>query len=155
MIGKRDHGIVFGNSGSLIKIQGFSDSDYTGCLETRSSRSGFVFLLNKGPISWSSQRQSIVATSTTEAEYIALDHCVKEAMWLRIMLKDLTCNEECILIMADNQSAIKLAKNAEFHKRTKHIDIKYHKIREYIDEKQVEVKYVKSSENVADLLQSH
>ncbi|XP_033218364.1 secreted RxLR effector protein 161-like [Belonocnema kinseyi] len=69
--GTRDLGIVFGNSGSSCEIRGYTDTDYAGCLETRKSRSGFVFQLNGGPISWSSQRQSVVSLSTAEAEYIA------------------------------------------------------------------------------------
>ena len=152
LIGTRDHGIVFGNSGSSIDIQGYSDSDYAGCIETRRSRSGFVFLLNEGPISWSSQRQSVVAVSTTEAEYVALHHCTKETIWLCQMMSALKFYEGCILSFADNQSAIKLAKNAEFHKRTKHIDISYHFTRHAVRRKQIEIKYVKSSENVADIL---
>ena len=88
MIGTRTSGIVFGNSGSSFNLVGFTDADYAGCLETRKSRSGFAFVLNGGPISWSSQRQNVVSWSTIEAEYIALANGIK-ALWLRRMLNDL------------------------------------------------------------------
>lgn len=67
LLGTRDYGIVFGNSGSSVDVFGFTDADYAGCVETRKSRSGVVFLLNDGPICWSSQRQNVVSLSTAEA----------------------------------------------------------------------------------------
>ena len=111
LIGTRDFGIIFGNSGNT-GIHGYADADYAGCLKTRRSRSGFVFLLNGGPISWSSQRQSIVSLLTAEAEYIALTHETKEAIWLRQMLKELDISCNSIPISVENQSAIKLANNS-------------------------------------------
>ena len=94
-------------SSLALQIHGYTDGDYAGCLKARRSRSGFVFLLNGGPISWSSQRQSIVSLSTAEAEYIALTHGTKEAIWLRQMLKELDISCNSIPISVDNQSAIK------------------------------------------------
>lgn len=149
--GTRNYGITFGNSGSYTSVTGFTDADYAGCLETRRSRSGFVFLLNGGPICWSSQKQSIVALSTAEAEYIALTHGTKEALWLRQMLKDLEYPCESIPIYVDNQSAIKQAKNTEFHKRSKHIDVRYHFVREVVNQKEIEIAYVESKEQLADI----
>ena len=152
LIGTRTSGIVFGSSGSSLNLVGFTDADYAGCLETRKSRSGFVFLLNNGPISWSSQRQNVVSLSTTEAEYIALAHGAKEAVWLRRMLSELNVNCGSVPIFVDNQSAIKLANNSEFHKRSKHIDIRFHFIRDMLSRKEIEIHYVQSKEQLADIL---
>ena len=144
-------GIVFENSGSMLNVNGFTDADYAGCTETRKSRSGFVFLLNGGPISWSSQRQSIVSLSTAEAEYIALTHGAKEAIWLRQFLNDLGLSCKTVPILVDNQSAIRLASNSEFHKRSKHIDVRFHFVRDVIDRKEIEIDYVQSKNQLADI----
>ena len=87
--GTIDHSIVYGNSGSDLELIGFTDADYAGCVRTRKSVSGSVFMLNNGPISWSSQRQRMVTLSTTEAEYVALAMGTKDAIWLRNMLEEL------------------------------------------------------------------
>ncbi|CAK9811716.1 Retrovirus-related Pol polyprotein from transposon TNT 1-94 [Anthophora quadrimaculata] len=150
LIGTRDLGIIFGNSGST-EICRFTDADYAGCLETRRSRSGFVFLLNGGPICWSSQRQPIVSLSTAEAEYIALTHGTKEAIWLRQMLKELGISCDSIPIFVDNQSAIKIANNSEYHKRSKHIDVRFHFIRDVLNRKEIEINYVQSKQQLADI----
>lgn len=117
LTGTCDHGIIFGSSGRFVNVIGFTDADYARCLDTRKSRSGFLFLLNNGPICWSSQRQNVVSLSTTEAEYIALANGTKEAVWLRRMLCNLKIACELIPLMVDNQSAIKLANNSEFHEK--------------------------------------
>ena len=149
--GTRNRGIVYGNSGSSYEIRGYTDADYAGCLETRTSRSGFIFQLNGGPISWSSQRQSIVSLSTAEAEYIALAHGTKEAIWLRRILNDLKIPCKSIPLFIDNQSAIKLAKNSEFHKRSKHMDVLYHFVRNTLNRKIINISYVEFKEQLADI----
>ncbi|XP_043483599.1 secreted RxLR effector protein 161-like [Leptopilina heterotoma] len=151
LIGTRNYGLVFGNSGSTLNLLGFTDADYAGCIQTRKSRSGFVFLLNGGPISWSSKRQDVVSLSTAEAEYIALANGTKEAIWLRRMLNKLGIKCETAPIYVDKQSAIKLSKNSEFHQRSKHIDVRFHFIRDVIGRKDIEVKYVMSKDQLADI----
>lgn len=79
LIGTRNYGLVFGNSGSTLNLIGFTDADYTGCIQTRKSRSSCVFLLNGGPVSWSSKHQDVVSLLTAEGEYIALANGTKEA----------------------------------------------------------------------------
>ena len=116
------------------------------------SRSGFVFTLNGAPISWSSQRQSVVALSTTESEYIALCHGTKEAVWLHRFLNELKYGDcKFIKIFVDNQVSIKLAKNSEYDKRTKHIDVRFHFIRDMVDSNLLEVEYIESKEQLADI----
>lgn len=149
--GTVDFGITFGNSGSLDSLHGFTDADYAGCLDTRKSRSGFVFVLNGAPISWSSKRQCVVSLSTAESEYIALAHGVQEAVWLRQFLLELNVDFKEIKIFVDNQAAIKLASNSECHKRSKHIDVRYHFIRDIVNTKQVELEYIPTTDQLADI----
>lgn len=130
------YGIVYRSGGSDSGLIGFSDADFAGDLKTRRSTTGYVFYLSNGPVTWSSQRQKLVTLSTTESEYVAAEATSREVLWLRGLLKSINC--ECngaIKLYIDNQSAIKLVKNTEFYKRTKHIDIRYHSIREKVKKK--------------------
>lgn len=149
--GTLDFGIEYKANGSKNMLIGFTDADYAGCPITRRSRSGFVFLLNNAPISWCSKRQSVVSLSTTEAKYIALAQGTKDAVWLQRMLNELNIECKSVLMYVDNQSAIKLANNPEFHSRTKHIDVRYHFVREIVEKREIVIEYTKSSEQVADI----
>ena len=153
LAGTRDFCLAFGDSGSSLKITGFTDADFAGCIETRKSRSGYVFLLNGAPISWCNQLQKIVTLSTAEAEYVALANGVKEAIWLRRMLNELNVECNTIPVFVDNQAAIKIASNTECndHKRSKHIDVKFHFIRDVANCGEINIKYVQSKEQLADI----
>lgn len=135
-----------------IEVKGYTDADYAGCIETRKSTSGYVFVLAKGPITWKSQKQAVVAQSTTEAEYIALALGVREALWLRSFLLELDIECSPVNIGVDNQSAIKLAQVQQLHSRTKHIDVKVHFVRDECEKGNIIVNYVSSSEQLADML---
>ncbi|UYV73967.1 hypothetical protein LAZ67_11001633 [Cordylochernes scorpioides] len=120
-------GILYASHQELI---GYSDSDYARDIDSRKSTTGYIFMLNHGAVSWSSQKQSTVAFSTTESEYIAPCAATKEMVWLRRLLKDIGIKmDRPTVLNIDNQAAIKLVQNPEFHKRTKHIDVRYHYIR--------------------------
>ena len=121
-------------------------------MDTRRSTTGFVFILFGGAVSWSSKRQATVAASTTEAEYIAMAAAVREALWLRQLLKDLAMGVDTVDIFADNQSAIKLVKNPVVSNRSKHIDVVYHFARERVARKDVKIAYVKTNDMLADML---
>lgn len=119
--------------GTLKPLTGYSDADWAGDLETRRSTSGFLFNIGSGAISWSSKRQPTVSLSTCEAEYIAQTQATKEAIWLRSLLSQLLLDENepsATIIFGDKQGAIALAKNPQFHARTKHIAIQHHFVRE-------------------------
>ena len=117
------------------------------------STSGYVFLVNGCAVSWKSKKQSCVALSTAEAEYVALASVAQEAVWVRELTAQLKDHSpEAITIYEDNQSAISMAKNPQFHGRMKHISIKYHFIREQVEKKAVELKYCPTEEMVADML---
>lgn len=151
--GTKSLGIMYSNSGSGLNLVGFSNSDYAGDKDTRRSTTGYLFELANGPITWCSKRQSTVSLSTTEAEFIVASEAVQEAVWLRELLSDvgLQCKEPSILYV-DNQSAIRLVKNPEFHRRTKHIEVRHHFIREKYERGEIGIEYVHTNDQKADLL---
>jgi hypothetical protein len=115
------------------ELHGYSDSDFAGDIEYRKSTSGYVFFFAGGVISCQSKRQTVTALSTTEAEYYALYKAVMEAAWLRYVYKELhwkSKDVKSVKIYGDNQGSLQLSQNPELHQRTKHIDVKYHYIRE-------------------------
>lgn len=125
------------------KIQGYSDADWAGDIESRRSTSGYAYMMSGGVISWKSKKQHTAALSSTEAEYMALSEALQEAVWLKVFLCELgeMTQDEAVKIFEDNQDAIALAKNPEFYKRTKHIDIRYHFVREKVEDGQVDPNY--------------
>lgn len=131
LVGTKDVGIMYRSGGSEPQLIGYSDADFASDIETRRSTTGYMFSLANGPVTWASQRQKLVVLSTTEAEFVAASAAAKEAVWLRRLLADIghQCKQATVLCV-DNQSTIRLAKNREFHKRTKHIDTRYHQLRE-------------------------
>lgn len=150
--GTIDYGIMYQSGGSKSNLRGYSDADFAGDVETRRSTTGFVFFLSNGPITWSSARQKLITLSTTESEYVAASAATKEAIWLRKLIKSLefSCEEPTVLFV-DNLNAIRLVKNAEFHKRTKHIDIRYHYIREKAKNNEIRVEHIASEIQRADI----
>lgn len=138
------------------KLEGYSDSDWGGCMEDRKSTTGFVFKLGTGAVSWMSKKQDIVALSTTEAEYIALCSAACQNIWLNKVMKEcsFTVDEEprsTTTIWCDNISCIVISKNPVMHGRTKHIDIKYHFIRGLITEGNLIVKHCNTNDQLADI----
>ena len=149
----REYCLKFKKSPSGIELIGYTDSDWAGS-EDRKSISGYAFHLNdSGPlVSYKSKKQNIVALSSCEAEYVALTAAIQEAKFLSQLLADITCSEKSnVTIFADNQGAIALAKNPIHHQRSKHIDVRYHYIRSEVKSKFVDLKYIESAKNVADM----
>lgn len=152
LVGTTKVGVMYKSGGSNSELQGFSDSDFASDVETRRSTTGYAFCLSNGIVTWSSQRQKLVTLSTTEAEYVAAAAAAKEAIWLRKLLNDLGCLPVTATVLrVDNQSAIRLIKNPEFHKRTKHIDIKHHYVRETVESGEISVEYVPTDQQLADI----
>ena len=136
--------------GKLIE---YLDSDYAGDLDDRHSTTGNIFPMSGGPISWLSKKQAIVTLSTSEAEYVAFSLAVQEAVWLRRLLKDIQdLQDEPITIMKDNQGAIGIAENLVAHSKTKHIDIRYHYIRETVIDRTVNLSYCPTKRMIGDML---
>jgi len=136
-----------------LQLNGFCDSSFGDDLDSRRSQHGYVFFLGTSPITWVSKRQHITALSTTEAEYICIATAGKTAVWIKRLMNELGLdNSEPVQMNVDNQGAIALANNPVHHERTKHIDVMYHRIREWIQDKQIHLKYCTSQENTADVL---
>lgn len=136
-------------TGTLI---GYSDADWAGDQDDRRSTTGNIFLLAGGAVSWLSKKQATVALSTAEAEYIALSQAAQEGVWLRRLLTELGMETTATVILEDNQGAIAIAKNPVDHARTKHIDIRYHYIRECVQNGQIQLKYCCTENMKADIL---
>lgn len=134
-------------------LVGYSDADLAGDLDDRHSTSGNLFLFAGGAISWLSKKQPTVSLSTAEAEYVSLCSATQEAVWIRRLLHDINCNQGAPkVIKEDNQGTIAIARNPVSHSRTKHIEIKYHYVRETIMDGQVSLEYCPTEEMIADLL---
>jgi hypothetical protein len=148
--GTRDFGLIY--TKGHHNLVGYSDSDYAGDIETRKSTTGYVFQLGNNTVTWNSRRQPTVALSTTEAEYMALSHTICEGIWTRALLKELGFTQPTTTIHEDNQGCLALVKNPVQHHRTKHIDVKYHFIREQIEQGSFQVIYCQTDEMKADIL---
>lgn len=146
-------GNVNGNRKHEIILYGSSDADWAGDLDDRHSTSGYIFQINGGSISWKSQKQSTTATSTSHSEYMALSSSVKEAIWIRSLLKELHFEQKLpTIIEQDNQSTIALANNPVHHQKSKHIEISHHHIRENIENGTIKLQYTSTKEIISDIL---
>ena len=133
-------------------VVGYADVDGS-MAEDRRAVSGYAFLIDGGAVSWSSKRQEIVSLSTTESEYVAASHATKEALWLRSLIGEVFAPlAEPTTIFSDNQSAIALSKDHQYHARTKHIDIRFHFIRWVVENGQIRLIYCPTDDMVADTL---
>jgi hypothetical protein len=146
----KDLWLTFGGLDENL-VKGYCDADWAS-QNHRHSISGYSFHMGTGAVSWSSKKQNIVALSSTEAEYIAQTHAAKEGVWLKSFVEEV-CGTRggAVKINCDNQGAIALAKDNKFHSRTKHIDIRYHFVRESVENKKISVSYIPTNDNVADV----
>lgn len=151
--GTINHGILFDSQVNNFKFFAYSDADYAGDIVHRKSTSGNCFLLGKSIISWSSELQRCTAQSTAESEYIAASEATKELVWLRRLIRclDEQLSNELPTLYLDNHSAIKLTKNDEFHKRSKHIDTRYHYIREKYKQNKFDLQPIGTEFQLADI----
>ncbi|GKV28505.1 hypothetical protein SLEP1_g37549 [Rubroshorea leprosula] len=150
--GTTNVGLVYDRSANPSgNVVGFVDSDFVSDLDKRRSTTGYVFTLSGCAISWKATLQSTVTLSTTEAEYMAIIEAVKEALWLKGLVSDLGV-EQNEMVFCDSQSAIHLTKNTMYHERTKHIQVRYHFVREVISNGDVLVEKISTDENPADMM---
>ena len=153
--GTINYSIQYGTGDTLL--QGYCDADYAGDTGDRRSVSGHTFLLGGGPVTWSSVKQRCVSTSTTEAEYISLSEASKQGQWLRALIREIQYAEFlpstlATPIFSDNQGCIALARDPVAHSRTKHIDVRYHYIRELVSFQKTTVDYIATEDMLADIL---
>lgn len=132
---------------------GYVDADWGSDVQERKSTSGYVFKVFNCTVSWTCRKQSVVALSSSEAEHVALTTCVCEGVWLKNLLCEMSVLPKCkpFVVFEDNRGAIFLSKNPGDFKRSKHIDIKYHFIRDKVNEGIVNILYCPSSEQIADI----
>jgi hypothetical protein len=139
--------------GDGVRLHGYSDSDWAGSAVDRKSTSGGCFSLGSTVVSWFSRKQTSVALSSAEAEYMAASLASCEAIWLHKLLAGLFGQVlEPTVIYCDNQSCIKLSENPVFHDRSKHIEIRYHFIRDRVQKGVVKLQYISTDEQIADIL---
>ncbi|GJU76489.1 retrovirus-related pol polyprotein from transposon TNT 1-94 [Tanacetum coccineum] len=132
-------------------VPAFADADHAGCQDTRRSTSGSIQLLGDRLVSWSSKRQKSAAISSTEAEYIALSGCCTQVFWMRSQLTDYGFGFNKIPMYCDNKSAIALCCNNVQHSRSKHIDIRFHFIKEHVENGVIELYFVNTEYQLADI----
>jgi hypothetical protein len=130
---------------------GYSDSDYAECKVDRKSTSGTCQFLRRSPVSWSSNKQTSVAISIAETEYVAAGQCCAQLLWMRQTLRDFGYNLSKIPLLCDNESAIRMVDNPVEHSRTKHIDIRHHFLRDHQQKRDMEVYHISTENQLADI----
>ncbi|KAJ8621549.1 hypothetical protein MRB53_030078 [Persea americana] len=144
---------MFYTNGGGKELIGYIDSDYAGDQDDKKSTSGYVFLMNSRAISWSSKKQPVVTPSTTEAEFITAASSACQVVWLRRILKNLNqVQSSPTVVYCDNISVIKLLKNSVMHGRSKHIDVRFHFLRDLVKDGVVELIQCSTQDQVADVL---
>jgi len=134
-------------------LSAYSDTDWAGDVNDRKSTSGYIFVLSGGAVSWKSRKQTCVALSTAESEYVALANTRQEVIWMRQLMEDLQSQQnDPTIVFENNQAAICIAQNPQHHAKTKHIDIKYHFVWKKVLDHTIQLKYCPTNEMVADLL---
>ena len=140
-------------TGTTDQLTAYSDADWAGCPDTRRSTSGFCVYLGDNLVSWSSKRQTTVSRSSAEAEYRAVAHVVAECCWLRQLLQELHISiPRATVVYCDNVSAVYMTANPVHHRRTKHIEIDIHFVREKVALGQFRVLHVPSAYQFADIM---
>ena len=139
--------------GDIADIARFMDSDWGGDRDDRKSISAYVFRMGQGAILWKTKKQTSVALSSVEAEYMAMCQAAKEAVWLTGLLKDFGLDlRSPLILLSDNQGALALTENPVFHPRSKHIAIQYHFTCELVQAGQLTIKYISTKAMVANAL---
>lgn len=151
--GTTDLAIVYDGNQPLDPI-GYMDASYASCLDDRKSVTGYVFLMCGAAVAWGSKKQATVAASSTEAEYMAAYESTIQAIWIKNLLQEIGIKkaETPVSLYEDNTGCIRLAENPEHISRAKHIDVKYHFVRERVQLKDIKIDYVGTKDMVADMM---
>ena len=150
LAGTCDLWLTYGEAQQVLV--GYADADGS-MSEDRHVITGFAFLIDGGAVSWSSKKQEIVSLSTTESEYVAATHGMKEGLWLRSLLaKIFELFTDTTTLFSDNQSAIALTRDHQYHARTKHINVHYHFIRWVVENGSLRLVYCPTADMIADML---
>jgi hypothetical protein len=152
--GTKDYMLMYRQTDNLDVI-GYSDSDFAGCVDSRKSTSGYIFMMADGAISWRSTKQTLVATSTMEAEFVSCFEATSHGVWLKSFISGLRIMDSIskpLKIFCDNSAAVFMAKNNKSGSRSKHIDIKYLAIRERVKDKIVVINHISTDLMIVDPL---
>ncbi|GJP63816.1 hypothetical protein CLOP_g20858 [Closterium sp. NIES-67] len=153
LVEREDEGLLFEGGEESLELVGYADASHASDKETRRGAYGYVYLLGGTAIMWQAKKLDDIALSSAEAEYMALFYACQEGVWLRRLLNEMDINMEGpITIKSDSQSAIALAQNDNWHGRTKHMDVKYHWVREQLQKKAFVFEHVGTKEQPADFL---
>ena len=152
--GTKDHMLTYRRTSNL-EVIGYSDSDYAGCSDTRKSTFGYLFLLADGAVSWKSGKQSVIATSTMEAEFVACFEATVQSLWLRNFVDGLGIVgtiAKPMRIYCDNAAAVFFSKNDRYSKGAKHMDLKYLSVKEEVQNQRVQIVHIGTNDMIADPL---
>jgi len=151
--GTLDYGLHYKRAPSMARFVGYCDSDLAGDIDTSKSTSGTTFFLGDCLVSWQSIKQKVVALSSCEAEYIATTTIATQALWLSRLFGELLGRKvDVVELKVDSKSALALAKNPVFHDRSKHIQIKYHFIRDCLEDGSIKANHIATTDQLADIL---
>lgn len=153
--GTLEFGLVFPNmkGEQEVELMGYSNADWCGDKNDRKSTAGYFFRFGEAPISWCSKKESIVALSSCEAEYVAASMSACQALWIDSLLQEMKVKEEGVVkLLVDNKSAINLAKHPIAHGRSKHIEARFHFLRDQVSRGKLKLEFCKSECQVADIL---
>jgi hypothetical protein len=137
--------------GSTFDLIRYSDADYAGCKIDRKSTSGTCQFLGRSSVSWASKKQNSVPISTAEAEYIAAGHCYAQLLWMRQTLRDYGYKLSKVPLICDNESAIRMADDPVEQGHTKHIDIRYHFLIDHQQNRDIEIAYVSTHNQLTNI----
>ena len=152
--GTKDYMLMYRRTYSL-EVNGYSDADFTGCVDSQKSTSGYIFKLADGAVSWRSAKQTLTATSTMEAEFVSCFEASSHGVWLKSFISGLRIVDSIsrpLKLYCDNSAAVFMAKNNKSGSRSKHIDIKYLAIRERVKEMKVVIEHISTELIIADPL---
>lgn len=149
--GTIDYGLWYPKDNNFT-LHAYTDVDWVGDMDERKSTSGGAFFLGRRLVSWMSKKQEAISLSTIEVEYIAAANNCTQVLWMKQMLKDIRIVfEEPVTIFCDDSSAISISKNLMLHSKTKHISIKFHFLREKVNENKVKLEFVSSKYQIANI----
>jgi len=150
--GTSDYGIQL-SRGSSLSLHGFTNADWAGSVDDRKSTNGYIFFLGTTLVSWKSRKQHNVARSSTEVKYKALVNGIAEVLWLRYLLTNLCFSPNYITtIWCDNLGVTYLSANLIFHTWTKHVEVDYHFVRDWVAKKEIQIRFISSKDQLADVL---
>ncbi|XP_070002364.1 secreted RxLR effector protein 161-like [Nicotiana tabacum] len=138
-------------SGENFNLIGYADIDYAGYLVDRKSTYGMAHFLGSCFILWGTRKQNSIALSTAKAEYVAAASCYGYSLWIKQQLEDFCVYIDCVPLLCDNTSALNMAKNPVQQKRTKHIDVRYHFLRDYVEKGLICIRFCCIEDQIIDI----